>query len=242
MRTILLLALALMMAGCSTTDDTPTTSTPVASTPASTTPVATTPVTTPTPTDDLTVEIEDFAFVPSTLSVPVGATVTWSNKDGASHTVTADAGAFGSSALAKDGEFTHTFAANATLAYHCEIHPNMKGTIVVGSGVAPTPTPTTTTPVTTTPTSTTPPAPITRDVAISNFAFVDAAVSVPVGSTVRWTNADSSGHTVTADDGSFNSGRLGEGAEFSQTFATAGSYAYKCAFHPSMQGTVTVTA
>ena len=75
---------------------------------------------------------------------------------------------------------------------------------------------------------------------IANFSFQPATITIPVGTTVVWTNQDSAGHTVTADDGSFKSDRLGSGVTFSHTFATAGSFAYHCAIHPSMKGTVTV--
>jgi plastocyanin len=77
-------------------------------------------------------------------------------------------------------------------------------------------------------------------VAISGFAYQPAALSVAVGSTVTWTNADSTSHTVTADDDSFKSDTLGKDATFSQTFSTAGTFAYHCAIHPSMKATVTV--
>lgn len=93
----------------------------------------------------------------------------------------------------------------------------------------------------TTPTPTTPPASSTP-VDIRDFAFQPADVTIAAGSEVVWTNRDSSGHTVTADDGSFNSGRLTQGQPFAQPFATAGTFAYHCAFHPDMTGTVTVTA
>jgi plastocyanin len=79
-------------------------------------------------------------------------------------------------------------------------------------------------------------------VTIANFAFGPASISVPVGSTVTWTNQDSTNHTVTADDGSFDSGPLAPGATFSQTFDTAGTFTYHCAIHSSMKGTITVTA
>jgi hypothetical protein len=51
---------------------------------------------------------------------------------------------------------------------------------------------------------------------------------------------DNTGHTVTADDGSFKSDRLESGATFSHKFATAGTFAYHCAIRASMKGTVTV--
>jgi plastocyanin len=77
-------------------------------------------------------------------------------------------------------------------------------------------------------------------VAIAGFSFQPATITIPVGTTVEWTNSDSTGHTVTADDGSFKSDRLGSGATFSRTFATAGTFAYHCSIHPSMTGTIIV--
>jgi plastocyanin len=78
-------------------------------------------------------------------------------------------------------------------------------------------------------------------VEIANFAFSPAEIEVAAGTTVTWTNADGAPHTVTADDGGFDSGRLNTGETFSQTFDTAGSFAYHCDFHPNMKGTVVVT-
>ena len=77
-------------------------------------------------------------------------------------------------------------------------------------------------------------------VAISGFAFDPGSVDVAIGATVTWTNEDGTQHTVTADDGSFDSGALSQGATFSQTFGTAGTFTYACAFHPSMMATITV--
>jgi plastocyanin len=77
-------------------------------------------------------------------------------------------------------------------------------------------------------------------VTIQNFAFGPATLEVPVGTTVTWTNQDSASHTVTADDGSFDSKSLATGATFTQTFSTAGTFAYHCSIHTSMKATVTV--
>ena len=77
-------------------------------------------------------------------------------------------------------------------------------------------------------------------VTIQNFAFGPADLSVAVGTTVTWTNADAASHTVTADDGSFDSSTLAGGATFTQTFSTAGTFAYHCKIHSSMHGTITV--
>jgi predicted lipoprotein with Yx(FWY)xxD motif/plastocyanin len=78
-------------------------------------------------------------------------------------------------------------------------------------------------------------------VQIANFAFAPATLTVKVGTTVTWTNTDGATHTVTADNGSFG-GKLASGSTFKETFAKAGTFAYHCAIHSSMTGTVTVTS
>ncbi len=77
-------------------------------------------------------------------------------------------------------------------------------------------------------------------VTIKDLAFAPGSITVSVGSTVTWTNQDTTGHTVTADDGSFDSKTIAGGASFSQMFATAGTYAYHCNIHSSMTATVVV--
>src|SRR5215218_3567246 len=79
------------------------------------------------------------------------------------------------------------------------------------------------------------------DVSVVDFAFEPGTLSVPAGATVTWTNTGSRPHTVTADDGSFDSGRLDPGEQFSQTFDQPGTFAYHCGFHPEMQGSIVVT-
>ena len=58
---------------------------------------------------------------------------------------------------------------------------------------------------------------------------------------MTWTNSGAATHTVTADNGAFDSGRLASGATFSQTFDTAGTFTYHCEIHPQMTGTIVVT-
>ncbi len=77
-------------------------------------------------------------------------------------------------------------------------------------------------------------------VRIVQFAFVAAVVEVPVGSRVTWTNDDPSPHTVTADDGAFDSRQLDPGASFSVLFSGPGTFTYHCDIHPTMVGTVIV--
>jgi plastocyanin/predicted lipoprotein with Yx(FWY)xxD motif len=77
------------------------------------------------------VHIARYAFGPAALTVKVGATVTWTNKDGPSHTVTADHGTFNSGDIATGGTFKKTFSKAGTYTYHCSIHPSMSGSITV---------------------------------------------------------------------------------------------------------------
>jgi len=77
-------------------------------------------------------------------------------------------------------------------------------------------------------------------VSIANFAFDPDTVTIQVGDTITWTNNDGTAHTATAGDGSFNTGNIGPGGSDSVTFDTAGSFAYHCAIHPQMTGTVVV--
>lgn len=78
------------------------------------------------------------------------------------------------------------------------------------------------------------------EVAIADFAFDPGGLTVSAGDTVTWTNDDGTDHTVTADDDGFDSGNLGGGDTFEQTFDEAGEFTYHCAIHAQMTGTITV--
>ena len=78
---------------------------------------------------------------------------------------------------------------------------------------------------------------------IKGYAFAPAALTVPAGTTVTWTNQDAAPHTVTSEgSGPLDSPNLQKGDSWSFTFTTPGTYAYYCAVHPDMKGTVTVAA
>jgi plastocyanin len=85
-------------------------------------------------------------------------------------------------------------------------------------------------------------AAVTTDASIRNFSFSPDPLTIPVGGSVTWTNDDNATHTVTADDGSFDSGGTSLHGTFTRTFDTAGSFAYHCNVHRSMHGTVQVAA
>ncbi len=79
-------------------------------------------------------------------------------------------------------------------------------------------------------------------VSISGFSFSPRDLTVAAGDTVTWTNSDAQAHTASATDGSWDTGNLGNGASGTVTFATAGSFPYRCDIHPDMTGSITVQA
>jgi plastocyanin len=83
------------------------------------------------PASGNSITLANFAFSPAMLPVKAGTTVTWTNKDSSAHSVTSDGGVFDSGSLAPNATFTFTFNSTGTFAYHCSIHPSMKGTVVV---------------------------------------------------------------------------------------------------------------
>jgi plastocyanin len=82
----------------------------------------------------------------------------------------------------------------------------------------------------------------TFNVSIIDFAFQPASLTVEVGDTVTWTNSGAANHTSTSDSGLWSSGTLAPGQSFSFTFTSVGSFAYHCAIHPGMTGTIIVVA
>jgi plastocyanin len=77
------------------------------------------------------VNIDNFVFGPQTITVPVGATVTWTNKDDIPHTAVSTDGVFKSKVMDTDEKFSYTFAKPGTYSYYCSIHPKMTGKVVV---------------------------------------------------------------------------------------------------------------
>ena len=78
------------------------------------------------------VKIDNFTFMPNALTVPVGTTVKWVNRDDIPHTVVSDdKTTFKSKALDTDDNFSYTFSKPGTYSYFCSIHPKMTGQVVV---------------------------------------------------------------------------------------------------------------
>jgi plastocyanin len=165
------------------------------------------------------IRIEKHSYLPKNQSIAKGDTVTWLNNDPDNHTITADDGSFDSGQLESKQTFSHTFDAEGMVAYHCKNHKEMKGTITVEQKGQ------------------------THSIDIKevdgDMGFDPASKSVAKGDTVVWTNRMDFDHTVTADDGGFDS-KIGPNGTFSHTFDTAGTFNYRCRIHPFMRGTITV--
>jgi plastocyanin len=113
------------------------TATPAPLPPATPTPSATAtplPLSTATPTPaamQISATIQNVAFSPNPITIGLGSTVTWTNLDVVTHTVTADDGSWGSSTLGQGGTYSHVFTSPGTYTYRCAIHLYMMGTVVV---------------------------------------------------------------------------------------------------------------
>jgi len=97
-------------------------------------------------------------------------------------------------------------------------------------------------PQTTTP-ATPSPAGGMNSIAIKNFAFSPATMTIKTGTPVTWTNQDGASHQIASDPGApvaFKSESLVNGASYQFTFTQAGTYSYYCTLHPSMKGTIIV--
>jgi plastocyanin len=141
MRALLIAAflVAAALAGCASTDTTTTSGT------STTSPTTTAPPPMMNHTvEDVTVNIQGNAFAPANVTVMVGATVSWVNKDtGVVHNVVADDGSFGSgdcpgqgcllagtSIIGRDA-YEHKFETAGAFPYHCGVHPGMTGVVNV---------------------------------------------------------------------------------------------------------------
>jgi plastocyanin len=84
-------------------------------------------------------------------------------------------------------------------------------------------------------------APVEQSAEIKQFSYQPQSLEVPVGTTVTWTNGDAIQHSITAKDGSFDSGLFEQGGTFARTFDAPGTYSYVCSRHGSMMGEVRVS-
>lgn len=83
------------------------------------------------PVSGNSVTISNYAYSPSTITVKVGDTVTWTNQDSVQHSATADDKSWDTGLLAQGKSGSVTFSKAGTFTYHCSIHPMMHGTVIV---------------------------------------------------------------------------------------------------------------
>lgn len=198
-------------------------------------------------------DTQSWGFDPDEALIAPGTTVTWRNNGGSEHTVTADDGTFDSGLLASGETFTYTFDKAIALRYKCTPHPWMTGLVQVKGAKPP--------PPVDKPRNEPPPAPqpqpdrtgdqpVTLTVQAvepnlsdpNSWGFAPPQLSARVGDTVVFENAGSTIHTVTADDGSFDSGNLEAGDTFQIVLDQTGTFVYHCEPHPWMTGTIAVGA
>jgi plastocyanin len=167
-------------------------------------------------------------FSPATITLIIGLnnTVTFVNRDSAIHTVTATDKSFDSGDIAAGKSWTNTFSSAGNFTFYCIYHSSwMKGKVIVKSGI---------------PHSLTVKIlPNTGSDSSLNYAPSTFSVVVGVNNTVVFLNQDSVVHTVTASDGSFDSGDIHPGMTFIHTFS-AGTYSFHCTYHSYMKGSITV--
>lgn len=211
-------------------------------------------ITEPKPDDPTT-----WAFQPNDLIVTTGMTVEWRNNGTSVHTVTSDDQRFESGDIAPGATWKLTFDEPGAFVYHCTPHPWMAASIraVVPGGASPPPAPPPPPPE---PTITRPPreaaptgdqrGPVRHEVDIvepspanpNGWIFDPANLDLRTGDTVVWRNTGRMEHSVTALDGSFDSGLLKPGATWSRTFDTSAFVDYRCTPHPWMRGVLRVAA
>jgi plastocyanin len=184
-----------------------------------------------------TAKIVDFSFDPGEIKVPVGTKITWTNTGQRPHTVTDRGGTFDTRPISPGKTGAVTFSVPGRYAYFCRINPRkMNGVVEVAAGAEP--------------------SRVNRIQAIDparegeKLRFDPAELEVQAGSTLVVANIGGKPHTLTADDGSFDTGTItpgGEGGRFAGTSATLtlskpGRFPFHCEVHPAaMKGVLTVT-
>jgi plastocyanin len=181
--------------------------------------------------------IVDFDYAPRTLTVDAGTTVRWTNTGSRPHTATDRGGTFDTKPIAPGGSATVTLSVPGTYFYFCQVNPaKMNGVLVVRPAATP--------------------AKVARVQAVDpgftgdRLRFDPARLTVPAGGSLLVANVGGKPHTLTADDGSFDTGVIDPGAEGGRfaghnksiALKQPGTYRFHCEVHPqAMRGVLTVT-
>jgi plastocyanin len=171
-------------------------------------------------------------FSPGRITVVIGVnnTVIFENLDAVPHTVTASDHSFDSGSIAGGATWNYTFSSPGNFSFYCQYHSWMKGTVVVKQGA-----PGSLLGLVTIPSG-------TGSNPDLSFQPKDFLLIIGVNNTVKFVNLDSVPHSVTADDGSFDSGSIAGGHFWTHTFTTTGTFTYHCSYHSWMKGTMTIVS
>ena len=200
-----------------------------------------------------------WGFQPNDVIVTTGMTVEWRNNGTNVHTVSSDDKRFDSGDVAPGATWKFKFDEPGAFVYHCTPHPWMTASVRVvlpGAEAPPPPPPPAPPPPATarSPREATPVGdgrgPVRHDVDIvepnpanpNGWAFDPPTLDLRSGDTVVWRNTGRMQHSITALDGSFDSGLLEPGATWSRTFTESAFVDYRCTPHPWMRGILRVAA
>ncbi|MDX1448905.1 MAG: plastocyanin/azurin family copper-binding protein, partial [Acidimicrobiia bacterium] len=189
------------------------------------------------PGDEFTVSMQLLQFEPADVSVTTGTTVIFKNDEvfdytviRGAHQIVADDGSFDTGVIPAGGAWSMEVLEPTSTTFTCVIHPAlMTGSLeVTGEPIVP--------------------DDLTKTVKIvepdpndsNSWTFKPADIEIAAGTTVTWRNEGAIVHTVTAEDGTFDSGNLAPGESFTFTFDDEIALNYFCEPHPWMTGTVAV--
>jgi plastocyanin len=196
-------------------------------------------------------------FDPQEISIPAGTTIQFVNADTRAHTVTADDASFDSGNMKVGDTFNHTFTQPGDVLYYCDFHggkghEGMAAVIhVTGEGAIPNATTAPTNASATTAATTPATAPVSTAAATSAASdstsavvvvamlddrFDPAEITIAPGTTIRWENKGKHKHTITADDGNFDSGQILASGTFEQRFDKVGDLPVYCINHGDVGG------
>ena len=181
------------------------------------------------------IRIIDERYVPNTITVQVGESVTFVNADDDEHTATGPG--FDTGTMVGGDSVAIAFDSPGTFDFVCQFHSEMRGTVVVEGDGTPEASPVASAVASgdSVPAET---GGAAVEMDIVDFAFARPEITVAPGTSVTWTNAGVAPHTVSGLPE--ESGTLDTGQSFSFTFADPGEFGYRCAFHPGMVGQVIV--
>jgi len=191
------------------------------------------------------VTLANKAFSPSSVTIAVGGTVTWTNNDGA-HNVTANGGTF-KSPIFSTGTFKFTFTKAGTYPYSCTLHGGMNGTVIVQDAAGKAPPPVAAGAPAAHPTAAHVPSavpaapgrPGAHTVLVSDTGFSPAKLNARAGDTVTWVNKGRAPHTATGGGLDL---AMEPGASVSTVLQKSGTIKYDCTYHPYMTGSIVVGA